>query len=169
MRTSTHPTTRLTARLTTMAAAVAVSALALTACGSGSDGGNETGGPAKAASHAKSASTKAGSKTGGLTTMGKTTPNIGPGSTNELGVRCVQIAVNVWATNSGQSSVEPLEVDSKYGQQTYTWVKKFQKAKHLSVDGIVGPRTGDQIYGVLSANPGTARACYPAIPVTRDM
>ncbi|MFE0105242.1 peptidoglycan-binding protein [Streptomyces sp. NPDC059009] len=154
---------RTSTRLTTMAAAVAVSALALTACGSDSnDGGDHP----KGAAHTNSASAKAGSN---LTTMGKTTPNIGPGSTNELGVRCVQIAVNVWATNSGQSSEEPLEVDSKYGQQTYTWVKKFQKAKHLSVDGIVGPRTGDQIYGVLSANPGTARACYPAIPVTRDM
>lgn len=158
---------RTRTRWATATAALAVSGLALTACGGG---GGEAGSTSRPDSHSSSTPNSHEDRIGSssnLTVMGKTTPAIARGSTNELGVRCVQIAVNVWASHSGQG--EPLAVDSEFGDATYTWVKRFQKAKHLVQDGVVGPRTGDEIYGVLSSNPGTARSCYPAIPVTRDM
>ncbi|OII59998.1 hypothetical protein BJP40_12010 [Streptomyces sp. CC53] len=92
-------------------------------------------------------------------------PNISKGSGNRAGVLCVQRGVNNWAQRTGQG--RPLVEDKLFGSKTEAWVKKFQRASRLSVDGIVGKNTGNSILDNLT-NDGTWRsACYGYIPSTR--
>ncbi len=51
---------------------------------------------------------------------------------NIPGVECVQRAVSVG-------------VDGDYGQATFDAVQAFQTAQGLTIDGVVGPLTGDKI------------------------
>ncbi|HEY2207441.1 MAG TPA: peptidoglycan-binding domain-containing protein [Pseudonocardia sp.] len=76
---------------------------------------------------------------------------IGPGpSDNRDGVLCVQRALNV-------------SRDGQFGQQTYEAVKAFQKAHGLSVDGAVGPLTGDKLLPLAPAG------CSKNLPSTRTV
>lgn len=64
---------------------------------------------------------------------------IGPGpsyANPPEGVRCVQQAVGA-------------DMDGQFGQLTYGAVKQFQANNGLSVDGIVGPQTGDAVIATL--------------------
>jgi hypothetical protein len=92
--------------------------------------------------------------------------NIGPGpSNNTAGVKCIQQALNR-AISAGQltglADVSTLEVDGKYGDAVYRDVKRFQQAKGVSVDGAVGPATGDKL---LSYAP-EGQDCLKNIPTT---
>lgn len=88
----------------------------------------------------------------GVAAANPSVSNIGPGpSTNHVGVRCIQSAVGA-------------RIDGLFGQETYTKVKRFQKAHHLSVDGIVGPHTGDAIVKVDDRQGYTG--CYKYVPTT---
>ena len=86
------------------------------------------------------------------TTSGSNSGHIGPGYTSTPGgVRCVQGAVGVI-------------MDGHYGQATYTAVKQFQASHGLTVDGIVGPTTGDVI---IAALPDAVRFdCARVVPTT---
>jgi peptidoglycan hydrolase-like protein with peptidoglycan-binding domain len=53
------------------------------------------------------------------------------------GVDLVQIALNAHPP----SVLPPLQVDGVFGPKTETRVKEFQRLKHLSDDGVVGPDT----------------------------
>jgi peptidoglycan hydrolase-like protein with peptidoglycan-binding domain len=54
-------------------------------------------------------------------------------------VTTLQQDLNRWNSGSGSGSL--LVVDGKFGPKTESAVRSFQKAKHLSVDGIVGNHT----------------------------
>jgi len=88
-------------------------------------------------------------------------PNIGPGSTNTQGVKCVQQAYNYVAGTH-------LTVDGKYGQLTYDATKNFQRFFKLQVDGWVGPQTGGMIAFTVNAKAGydawRAGGCYFVVP-----
>jgi peptidoglycan hydrolase-like protein with peptidoglycan-binding domain len=71
--------------------------------------------------------------------------DIGPGSTDTAGVKCVQRGMNL-------TEAAGLSVDGKYGQHTYDAVKTFQGSHNLSVDGIVGPNTGHAIIGQVNTD-----------------
>jgi peptidoglycan hydrolase-like protein with peptidoglycan-binding domain len=64
--------------------------------------------------------------------------DIGPGSTDTAGVKCVQRAMNFFETPT-------LTVDGSYGSLTTTAVEDFQGEFGDSVDGTVGPQTGATI------------------------
>jgi len=58
-------------------------------------------------------------------------------------------------------------VDGAFGPQTYSGIKSFQQwwnqagyFPHLSVDGVVGPQTGDRMLGYVGAG------CYLYVPGT---
>jgi hypothetical protein len=74
-----------------------------------------------------------------------TVANIGPGSTNVTGVKCVQRGMNL-------TEAAGLAVDGQYGQLTFNAVVSFQEGQHLSADGIVGPNTGHAIIAVVNAD-----------------
>ena len=78
--------------------------------------------------------------------------NIGPGpSSNRTGVACVQAAVGA-------------RVDGQFGQETYTKVKRFQRASGLAQDGIVGPNTGNAV--IRKNNSQGYTGCYRYVPTT---
>jgi peptidoglycan hydrolase-like protein with peptidoglycan-binding domain len=77
-------------------------------------------------------------------------------------VKCVQEGVNDWAKRKGHG--KPLSVDGKFGSDTLTWVKKFQRASNLSDDGLVGQHTGDSILDNLQGDSTWRVDCYPLIP-----
>ncbi len=87
-------------------------------------------------------------------------PYIRYGSTGE-GVKCVQVAMN--ASNMGS-----LAVDGIFGSQTLSAVKRFQAWYGYSVDGIVGPTTGQSVYHWdLSTSQGYGDWCYNFVPTKR--
>jgi hypothetical protein len=77
----------------------------------------------------------------GLAVLGSGTavanPNvsvIGPGpSGNVWGVKCIQDALG-------------LDIDGRYGDDTYQAVKNFQRTHVLQVDGAVGIETGNKLF-----------------------
>ena len=76
---------------------------------------------------------------------------IGPNTVGQQdGVRCIQQALGI--TDDGQ-----------YGQATYTAVKEFQHDSGLSVDGTVGPETGDLLA------PRAPDGCFAVIPTTSSV
>jgi peptidoglycan hydrolase-like protein with peptidoglycan-binding domain len=66
--------------------------------------------------------------------------NLGPGDTG-AGVRCVQFAYNVLAGRG-------LATDGIYGSATTTATRDWQRFFGLSVDGVVGPVTGESIQDI---------------------
>lgn len=76
----------------------------------------------------------------------------GPGYDNDPhAVDCVQFSLG-------------LERDLQFGQETYDAVRALQQEAGLSVDGIVGRRTGDLILADLSQR--WKEYCYPYVPTT---
>ena len=71
------------------------------------------------------------------------------GSTGQE-VRDLQMALNA----RPPSSLPPLAADGIFGAKTEARVREFQRAKGLTVDGIVGPRTWSAIVG-----PSLRRGC----------
>lgn len=71
--------------------------------------------------------------------------NIGPGSSNVTGVKCVQRAMNL-LDGAG------LAVDGSYGSLTTSAVRSFQSTHSDSVDGVVGPQTGASIRSAMNAD-----------------
>ncbi|MFE9451811.1 peptidoglycan-binding protein [Streptomyces sp. NPDC006739] len=83
---------------------------------------------------------------------------IGPGQTNNShGVWCVQAAIN-----ASPVPTPILDEDGAYGPKTEAAIKAFQQYYHLSVDGIVGPGTGDKIWKW----DGYSSYCYTYVPTT---
>ena len=78
-------------------------------------------------------------------------PVIGPGpSGNRWGVSCIQDALGV-------------DVDGRFGEQTYQAVKDFQSLFGLQVDGAVGIQTGDALFAVNGGHlPVGCRAYVPS-------
>ncbi|MEV3857966.1 peptidoglycan-binding domain-containing protein [Streptomyces sp. NPDC050095] len=60
--------------------------------------------------------------------------DIGPGATG-YGVKCVQVAANWYQSPR-------ITVDSAFGPATKAAVKRYQRSRHLTADGVVGPKTG---------------------------
>ncbi|MFF1477576.1 peptidoglycan-binding domain-containing protein [Streptomyces sp. NPDC058301] len=90
--------------------------------------------------------------------------NIGTGSGNKAGIKCVQRAFNAYAGTK-------LAVDGVYGKNTKTAVGDFQRFWHLPVDGIVGPRTGGTIEFMVAQNNGgkdvwRSNGCWAVVPTT---
>ncbi|MER6123975.1 peptidoglycan-binding domain-containing protein [Streptomyces sp. NPDC001795] len=90
--------------------------------------------------------------------------DIAYGSGNRTGVLCVQHGINDWAQRTGQG--RPLAEDHDFGANTRTWVRKFQSASHLAVDGIVGKNTGNSILDNLTGDSTWRANCYDYIPST---
>ena len=65
-------------------------------------------------------------------------------------VQCLQTTLNGQGYNSGP-------VDGRFGPMTYRAVVRFQQAKRLYVDGVVGRQTGTAlgIWGAAAAGGGT--------------
>ncbi|MGI5150512.1 peptidoglycan-binding domain-containing protein [Plantactinospora sp. CA-294935] len=78
--------------------------------------------------------------------------NIGLGSSNAAGVRCVQAGLN-YVGGAG------LDVDTIFGQATKRAVENFQRFFGLSVDGIVGKATGTTLIDMVNYKAG-----YPMWP-----
>ena len=98
---------------------------------------------------------------GGAALANPAVPEIGPGSANEAGVRCVQQAHN---TVSGAG----LEVDGQYGPATTEATKNFQRFVGLADDGKVGPRTGGTLgyfYDLtVGAGAWQSSGCWDVVP-----
>jgi hypothetical protein len=92
-------------------------------------------------------------------------PNISQGSANRAGVLCVQRGVNDWAQRTGHG--RPLAEDKLFGKDTRKWVRTFQSASHLQVDGIVGKNTGNSLLDNLTGDGNFRAACYTYIPSSR--
>lgn len=75
--------------------------------------------------------------------------NLGLGSRGD-GVRCLQTTLNALGYNSGP-------VDGVFGGVTFRAVQAYQRAKGLTVDGLVGRQTGTslRIWGTAAAAPTT--------------
>jgi len=78
--------------------------------------------------------------------------NIGVGSSNTAGVRCVQAGLNYVA---GQG----LDVDGDFRSATKRAVENFQRFFSLRVDGIVGKATGQTLFDMVNYKAG-----YPLWP-----
>ena len=72
---------------------------------------------------------------------------IRPGATGDS-VKRIQAALN--AINQGNGSLTTLTVDGVFGSGTEAAVRAFQSANGLTVDGIVGPATWNQLNASLS-------------------
>lgn len=88
--------------------------------------------------------------------------NIGTGSHNKAGIKCVQRAFNAYAGTK-------LTVDGVYGTNTKTAVQNFQRFWRLPVDGVVGRQTGGTIEFMVAQNNGgtdvwRANGCWAAVP-----
>lgn len=55
------------------------------------------------------------------------------------------------------SATPPLQVDGIFGPKTYGAVVRFQKAVHLSADGIIGPITAKALMGVVHGTLATGK------------
>jgi hypothetical protein len=75
-------------------------------------------------------------------------PDIGPGSQNIGGVRCIQSAYNFVAGTN-------LAVDGQYGPATTQATENFQRFFKLTVDGIVGPQTGSTLAFIVNKKAGS--------------
>jgi hypothetical protein len=78
--------------------------------------------------------------TGGVAGARPGVANLGANSVG-AGVKCVQVAYNVLASRG-------LTTDGIYGTQTILATMDWQRFFGLSVDGIVGPKTGESIQGI---------------------
>ncbi|MFD9488014.1 peptidoglycan-binding protein [Streptomyces sp. NPDC059991] len=88
--------------------------------------------------------------------------NIGTGSGNKGGIKCVQRAFHVYA------GTKPA-VDGVQGKDTKDAVVNFQRFWHLPVDGIVGPDTGGTIEFMVAQNNGgkdvwRTDGCWAVVP-----
>ncbi|MFI1172322.1 peptidoglycan-binding protein [Streptomyces melanogenes] len=88
--------------------------------------------------------------------------NIGTGSGNKAGIKCVQRAFNAYAGTK-------LTVDGVYGKNTKDAVVNFQRFWHLPVDGVVGPNTGGTIEFMVAQNNGgkdvwRTNGCWAVVP-----
>jgi peptidoglycan hydrolase-like protein with peptidoglycan-binding domain/L,D-peptidoglycan transpeptidase YkuD (ErfK/YbiS/YcfS/YnhG family) len=95
-----------------------------TSSGTGGGAGGSTGG----------GSTGGGTTVGGSTASCSIATSLRTGSTGEQ-VRCLQSTLNDQGYNSGP-------VDGQFGPVTHGAVVRYQQAKGLKVDGVVGPQTG---------------------------
>ncbi|WP_406838171.1 peptidoglycan-binding protein [Streptomyces sp. AHU1] len=108
-----------------------------------------------------------------VTAMGTSSASAQPGVGNVqygsrgAGVTCVQIAVNAFYS----SRLEPMfaiAVDGVFGKDTRRGVMDFQRAlgdRYYAVDGIVGPRTGTELWADYLA--ATDPYCYKVIPTLK--
>jgi hypothetical protein len=86
---------------------------------------------------------------------------------NKENVRCYELRIPYLAKGSKGDAVRSVQIlllshniscgtwgaDGDFGEETERAVKEFQRKRHLSEDGIVGPDTGAALYGVeLSAS-----------------
>lgn len=71
-------------------------------------------------------------------------PTLRKGSTQVYYVKQLQLRLNELGYKGSNKRI--LVVDGKFGNNTYYAVKIFQKAKRLSVDGIVGKKTWKALY-----------------------
>ncbi|NMH96489.1 peptidoglycan-binding domain-containing protein [Pseudonocardia acidicola] len=95
----------------------------------------------------------------GLASQAFAAPGVAPiseGSPNHHGVWCVQAAINQWAGRT------VLSQDGEFGPQTREWVKKFQAGYGLAQDGVVGPKTGDDIW----IFDGSSSYCHGYVPTS---
>lgn len=97
-------------------------------------------------------------------------PSIRYGSSNHIGVKCVQRSYNAWRSYGGPAK---LRVDGVYGPATVRAVRYLQaRTDARPVDGIVGPRTGHVIlaglyYWYTNRTIGyglTLHTCYTHVP-----
>lgn len=106
--------------------------------------------------------------TGGLSTTADASPaaaTLQYGSQG-WGVKCVQEAVDDWASRTGRGW--PLAVDGGFGSGTRTWVKKFQSASGPSTDGVVGRQTGNSVLDNLQGDSTWRHDCYDYVPSTHS-
>ena len=82
----------------------------------------------------------------GLALASPSVPNIGPGSTNTVGVGCVQGALNSASRNGRLPKYIPVDIDGQYGSITEQMVSLYQSNIGIQQDGIVGPVTGSYLY-----------------------
>ncbi|MEX0172462.1 peptidoglycan-binding domain-containing protein [Streptomyces sp. LMG1-1-1.1] len=89
---------------------------------------------------------------------------IGYGQPNDrIGVACFQDIFNdVW----WQTNYHPIAEDGVFGPDTDGAIRAFQKWKHLPVDGIVGPNTGDALLSITDywSEDSSTRGCDYYIP-----
>ncbi|MCF2527775.1 peptidoglycan-binding domain-containing protein [Yinghuangia soli] len=90
--------------------------------------------------------------------------NIGVGSGNTAGVKCIQKSYN-YIANRG------LAVDGIYGNATKQATIDFQRLFKLGVDGIVGKQTGDTLWWAVNYKAGWGLyenwGCQSKVPNSR--
>jgi peptidoglycan hydrolase-like protein with peptidoglycan-binding domain len=82
------------------------------------------------------------SPTGGTTSTAPAAPKLLKEGSKGPEVENLQNQLNDWRAGQGQ---KPIGVDQKYGNETKTAVKDFQKANGLTDDGQAGARTQDRL------------------------
>ncbi|MEV5970435.1 peptidoglycan-binding domain-containing protein [Streptomyces sp. NPDC051921] len=90
--------------------------------------------------------------------------NIRYGNTG-YAVSCIQKGLNLWNATVPLHTPKPaLAVDGIFGNATLAMVKDYQTWSMLSVDGVVGRQTGDQLYGNFIAPIDSG--CYGVVPTS---
>ncbi|MEU9045958.1 MULTISPECIES: peptidoglycan-binding domain-containing protein [unclassified Kitasatospora] len=96
---------------------------------------------------------------GGTAQASPTAPYLRTGSSGQA-VKCVQAFLNLAGLG------HRIAVDGDFGPDTKSMVEDFQRADGLPIDGIVGPRTGTELWNYYNAYvfPHVMDYCYDYIP-----
>jgi peptidoglycan hydrolase-like protein with peptidoglycan-binding domain len=97
--------------------------------------------------------------------------DISQGSSNSRGVICIQEAINEMHYENS-AWYHYVAEDGVFGSDTYGGVRSFQHFQDyhygasLTIDGIVGPKTGDYVVSWASSWGDDWSTCYNNVPTT---
>jgi hypothetical protein len=91
-------------------------------------------------------------------------PTLKLGDTGAV-VRTLQTKLNAWGNSWERTNATLRVIDGDFGPLTEAAVKSFQGAKHLAMDGVVGPLTWAQLNAVISPNPANWQYAAPGLAI----